>query len=613
MYIAAQTVTPKEIGRQAGRTFQNAIPAHCAIRSQEDQEDYGIDYELELTGADDKATGFLFKVQQKGVEKATYINGGRRLSFGDLPVEKMRYYLKQVPVPIVFVVVDLSTGLVCWTPLQGNPSIETAYEEAVAANQDTMTVHLPVANRLPETFDQLLDAVGDIAQWLMVKQVKETPSLERLATSLREDEFNASAKAFARHNDVFRIERIERLLQTQNYDAAFRTAREIFDSPAESVAMRFSAAVNLLRIQPVRSRIAADPQRQERITELRLSVTRTLFGITRGNGAEERRLRPYALFLHRAARLHELVERDYGLSLSAAAQTQTGNEYTRALTEAARRPLLQAIVGEFRRMERLLRCMIQRGQLQFVAPAWIRLAGDLVPFLAVLLQEKKDDLARSLIGWLENTGSLAVEISQRLKNWPDVGGSVIQSISLAAILHNEAALDKKFSDARATIESIPDEPVRAKALRDLENLRNELRGAADSGDEADIIRQMAAAYGIDLGAEGDPIVDAVNLAIRDLNPERVLRKCRHLSASVSGGGGFTAAMLGLTTAGWKTVRCRKFGYETGALALDGAYSLMYENHCKTCAAGEPRPEGWKWSYEWQAREHEEYKQAEGIK
>jgi hypothetical protein len=39
-------MTPKEIGREAGRLFQSVIPPSWAIRSQEDQEDYGVDYEI---------------------------------------------------------------------------------------------------------------------------------------------------------------------------------------------------------------------------------------------------------------------------------------------------------------------------------------------------------------------------------------------------------------------------------------------------------------------------------------------------------------------------------------------------------------------------------------
>src|SRR6185436_14375211 len=98
--------TAKEIGRLAGRAFQAVVPKNWAIRSQEDQEDYGVDYEIELTTSGDKPTGFIFKVQQKGVEKVARLRDGT-ISFGGMETEKVAYYLRQLRIPIVFVVVDV--------------------------------------------------------------------------------------------------------------------------------------------------------------------------------------------------------------------------------------------------------------------------------------------------------------------------------------------------------------------------------------------------------------------------------------------------------------------------------------------------------------------------
>ena len=128
-------MTPKEIGRAAGRIFEKSVPPNCAIRSQEDQEDYGIDYELELTDSNDQATGLIFKVQQKGVETASLGGDGKWVSFSTLTVEKMAYYLNKVRIPVIFVVVDVATESVWWTRLQGNADVEKAYREAVADEQ----------------------------------------------------------------------------------------------------------------------------------------------------------------------------------------------------------------------------------------------------------------------------------------------------------------------------------------------------------------------------------------------------------------------------------------------------------------------------------------------
>src|SRR4051812_29450265 len=104
-------MTPKEINRAAGRIFTSFIPPRWALRPQEDQEDYGIDYEVELTTPEDKPTGFIFKVQQKGT--ASLETRDDAVAFPGLPTEKA-YYLEHVAIPVVFVVVDVVQKQAYW-------------------------------------------------------------------------------------------------------------------------------------------------------------------------------------------------------------------------------------------------------------------------------------------------------------------------------------------------------------------------------------------------------------------------------------------------------------------------------------------------------------------
>lgn len=64
-----------EIGTEAGRIFEYNLPSSWIFRSQEDQNDFGIDGEIELKNKDGKALGKdrVFKVQIKGELHPTYI------------------------------------------------------------------------------------------------------------------------------------------------------------------------------------------------------------------------------------------------------------------------------------------------------------------------------------------------------------------------------------------------------------------------------------------------------------------------------------------------------------------------------------------------------------
>lgn len=63
-----------EIGKEAGRIFEYKLPANWISRSQEDQDDHGIDYEIEIKSSDGKALGkdSVFKVQVKGEENCSF-------------------------------------------------------------------------------------------------------------------------------------------------------------------------------------------------------------------------------------------------------------------------------------------------------------------------------------------------------------------------------------------------------------------------------------------------------------------------------------------------------------------------------------------------------------
>jgi len=591
-------MTSKEIDRQAGRIFQRTIPPNYAIRSQEDQEDYGIDYELELTDSKGHATGFIFKIQQKGVEAATLIANGATVSYSDLPVARLRYYLTQLRIPVIFVVVDVSTEKVYWTKLQGVAEVAKVLDEAATANHKTITLHLPATNLLPDSFDPLLTAVRESESWLVLQGIKAAASTELLTASLHGADFAASARAVARQHDIFRCEEIEQELRARRYEAAYLKAEILFDSASETVEMRFAAAMNLLRIHPVLIRVRKQEDAKKAETLHRLKITAKLFQIVKPKDVD-RRLRLYAAFLLRAAKLHELVERDFGFYLSSRAQQETGTAFTRSVTDIARAPLASAVVQEFHRLQRLLAGMVRRGAFHLLAPAWDRITSDLTPFLVRLESEGLHEAAASLRSWLEEAGLMVVEIATKSQNWSDVAYCGMGFIPLATSLDSEAELDAQFAKSRAIIEKIPDQQVREKGLADLAKHREEFRNAKPNlNDDAEMYRQMASAMGVDLTGNSDSIAQVVNIGIRDLNPERVLKYCKSLFVE-AGSMGLPGQMLGLPTAGSKTLRCTRFGYSFEGLELDGLLDLMRSLHCESCAHRDPHPVDWKWTREWQ--------------
>ncbi len=100
---------------------------------------------------DDKPTGFIFKLQQKGAVKLKLNRQRTHVTYNKLSTEKLRYYLRELRIPVVLVLVDITTRRVFWCTLHGNPSVEAAFEQAASAGRKSLTVRIPVENEFPAT------------------------------------------------------------------------------------------------------------------------------------------------------------------------------------------------------------------------------------------------------------------------------------------------------------------------------------------------------------------------------------------------------------------------------------------------------------------------------
>ena len=99
----------------------------------------------------------------------------------------------------------------------------------------------------------------------------------------------------------------------------------------------------------------------------------------------------------------------------------------------------------------------------------------------------------------------------------------------------------------------------------------------------------------------------VRIGINDLNPERVLKNCKHLFLSLVNQS-LLADRLGLPTMGEKVVHCTLHKYSLRDRGLDEAYEAFKGNYCDKCPDASPRPNEWKYSDKWQEAENKRQEQ-----
>jgi len=152
-----------EIGTEAGRIFGYNLPSQWMFRSQEDQNDFGIDGEVELKDESGKALGkdSVFKIQIKGEEYSKYINEGKILSF-KLKKDRLKYYF-EFKVPVILVVVEVSSEKIFWVPITSDENLRRKAFES--GENKSIQIHLPIENTLVrknnELANEMISAVID--------------------------------------------------------------------------------------------------------------------------------------------------------------------------------------------------------------------------------------------------------------------------------------------------------------------------------------------------------------------------------------------------------------------------------------------------------------------
>ena len=118
---------------------------------------------------------------------------------------------------------------------------------------------------------------------------------------------------------------------------------------------------------------------------------------------------------------------------------------------------------------------------------------------------------------------------------------------------------------------------------------------------------LAPSMGFQVDNPQDDLSRLVAISLRDFNPERVVRDCRHLIVLPSRSLGMTSRLIGLPFAGQKTIRRMLHESEAGGWSLDQVYaglggpgplSGFKFRHCDSCPDREARDQSWRWTIRW---------------
>ena len=613
----------KEINRESEPMFKILLMPNWARRSQEDQEDYGVDFELEVMSREDKATGIIFKAQLKGTSVAEFNSQGE-LVFSKASVKRFNYYLSNLKIPIIFVVCDVNTGLCYWIRVQGNRKLEGDHAEAVAKNQETFTIKIPTSQRLlktPESADKILEVVEDTSNLITLRGLQGLSAATLRKHLADESDLEATERQLRLFAGITANETIQKLLLAGDVDAACQKAQNLLESPSETPEVRILGGWNLANCINVALRRRRTPGAGFESAKYKIGIASRMLEVARSNECETR-LKRYCCIFARAARMQINGRSAMALATSESVQAFQGETMSGPITRLHRMEVSAGVARDFFKLRNSLIRLGNDGYFSVMPYALAEVVESIVPYVSSLRVTGNNELADAYVDALFDFVSFALGIVRRFNNQTDSEAilsslglrllalaDVSNSASMPALLHRyESALegDPAFDCLGNVLESLRKQVAeigfesREHKKPTLEELRH-------------FYAERATELGINLSDPDDKIAEIVRIGLEDLDPTPVSKNCKHIHVVV-GSYGMPGEMLGLPTAGSKRVVCLKHGHAIEGLKLNSTYESFRKSwpwdtesvRCENCPDVSPHPEGWEWSDEWEAEQHTKY-------
>jgi hypothetical protein len=592
-----------EIGKEAGRIFEYKLPANWIARSQEDQDDHGIDYEIEIKNSEGKALGedSLFKIQVKGEENCSFLRDGQTVSHS-IKVDRLNYYLS-FNIPVVLIVVDVTLERVFWISITDSERVK---EQVANTNDESKSVHLPVENELirrnNESFSNLLEAVKQCWDYLSVRGIKKAVKNYSIVKPAEIDKcIDLIGDAFFKAHH----EKLNQLLLQKDFPTLYEKAGQLAQSSIAPAKDRFIAVMyyaEAFNISPYKV------IKHEQVME-RLCIREWLVRIAREK--RDKIYRTTAIGKARIELFKVKLDNLHAMHISNYHFDKNSFEYLSMNRETSK--LYMEVCGYLEKLIHLCNRLTKQSQFDVLASLFVELAPLVLIFKSVHSSRGADEPIAFLDSWYSQIYEL-----------------VLSYVSLCSDLHklerlyflsaHEALKDRsKLDSARKVVLKLC--PESEQMLNLIESKVNELNLANDFNDlsvekQKEFFVDMAKNLGMDPDDPKSEFGQFIRMGLENYDPTDVIKNCEHMFVHYKPAG-LIAQQLGMHSLGMSLMVCLKHHHVAGTgrtliqtydragvhEGLQG-FKQRYCDDCNDCTA---RPNDWEWSLRWQLEKDNKHK------
>ena len=569
---------------------QTVLPTRWIVRRQD--PDYGIDLTVQIVTEEGEVTGDYLNLQVKSTGRPVKKKGN---SLKWVIETRLLKHLMELWLPAIVVVYDAANKRANWLYIQ-----KYVYEEFTPQNPRWETKK-KVTILIPN--DQVLSRCeGDFAKiarngpLYLARKALEAP--EEWARRFELSDSKQDIKVILDDLSREKSESYLKILYVSDIDIRTGTSQQVCDELCSVVQETRDKDLRVFAESAHRLTEYCNPWDKEgNATILRLGLD----GIKASREIGDRRLE--ASFLAITGEAYYIGQLSRARSIMLAKKVNDVQGFTmenqfldRALSDVNKR---MTDVGNY--LFEALNIAAEIGDINLLAKIHLRflstqiaLYSSFVPYASRTELVATEETIRRLIhqlGEMESKGpasAILAEAYHKKGMFLYLVGeyeAAVEAFAIAGKHAAEAGLDGLVSRMQDQLKMMRDRPS-PKSSTD--------NGIASPELEFEVVSRLLDAWGVDLGTN-DLVAWAVKIGLRDMNPERVLKWCKHLYVEAISQS--HVGQLLMLPIGKKVLYC-EFGGAVFDDELDRALSTFRERYCRDCLNRSPLPDDWKWTREW---------------
>lgn len=590
-----------EIGTEAGRIFGYNLPSNWILRSQEDQNDHGIDCEIEVKDEKGIAKGneFIFKVQIKGEEQSKYINNKSLLSY-NLKTSRLKYYLT-FNIPVILVVVEVSSEKIFWLSITDN---EELIEKSKNIQTDSIQIHIPTKNTFKRkdksSANSLLKSTIDAWDYLAVQGIRKSVSRFHILESDKLEkriEIMGDALYKAQHQ----------MLGNHLFNGEFIKVYEISGNMIKSViiptADRFVAALfyrTTLSLSPLHKTAAEQAYDLFCISNILINLAREQRAIN---------LRLYSIGLARSAKLK--FEIKHLSSTHHANKAFEKSSLEGIIFNSETYDLYSRSCINLQKLIDLLYRTAQEFQFHIFSEIFFESAYSLLVFRTLQKERGTTESIESYQSWLVTTLGFCLTYYAIANDSPKL--EQIYSMALhAELLTSDDKNQIKLNISKIAISAL--ETIQA-IERDHKPFVHRDFLEISTEEQKQYFTETAKNLGMDPDDKNCMYGQIVSIGLKNYDPSEIISNCEHLFVDYRPGGIIAQTLQMHSAGGMHLLICLKHNFASGTgNLLNSLYDSpgtpwpgFKQAHCDKCTDCNPRPPQWKWSLAWHQNETTKHK------